>query len=65
MEAMIYGRDRNKFQKLFPNAIFEGYECSIRFAWFFLKKETISKVENICYNNKIKVNCYSKQKGGK
>jgi len=54
-EIMIYGRARQKFQLLFPDAIFEGYECGIRFCYFRFKKYiSDNKIKNICENNKIK-----------
>jgi hypothetical protein len=50
----IYGRSRQKFQKLFPNAVFEGYECNIRFAYFKLKISDAT-LHNICTHEKITI----------
>lgn len=30
----VYGRSRKSFQREFPLAVFEGYECGCKFAWF-------------------------------
>ena len=50
----IYGRSRTKFAKLFPEAIFEGYECNIKYAYFsFKNKVSKNKIQTICDNNKI------------
>ena len=48
----IYGRSCQKFQRVFPDAEFEGYECNIRFAFFKLKISE-SVLRNICANEKI------------
>lgn len=54
---MTYGRNRDKFQKLFPDAKFEGYECNIRFAYFsFKNKVSKTKIQAICEREKIKIN---------
>lgn len=53
IEIMIFGRCRRKFQKLFPKAKFEGYECNIRNCWFSLTGTPIRKVISICLENKI------------
>ena len=54
---MTYGRNRFKFSKLFPDAIFEGYECNIRFAYFtFKNKISKTKIQAICDMEKIKIN---------
>jgi hypothetical protein len=47
-KVMIYGRSRFAFAKLFPDAIFEGYECNIRFAYFtFKNKISEAKIKRI------------------
>jgi hypothetical protein len=54
---MTYGRNRDKFQKLFADAKFEGYECNIRFAYFsFKNKVSKTKIQAICEIEKIKIN---------
>ena len=51
-----FGRNRFKFQKLFPEATFEGYECNIRYCYFSFKhKISRSKIMNICNSEKIKI----------
>lgn len=52
----IYGRNRAKFQSLFPQAIFEGYECNIRFCYFsFKNKISHSLIQRECKSNKIQI----------
>ena len=53
----IFGRSRFKFSKLFPEAIFEGYECNIRYAYFsFKNKISKNKIKSICDSEKINFN---------
>ena len=54
--VQIYGRSRFKFAKLFPMAIFEGYECNIKFAYFTIKtKISGTKIKGICETEKITI----------
>ena len=54
--VMIFGRSRFEFAKLFPEATFEGYECNIRFCYFsFRKNISVSKIEKLCSDHKIKI----------
>lgn len=53
-KVKTFGRNRFKFQKLFPEAIFEGYECNIHYCYFTFKgKISKSLIENICRSEKI------------
>lgn len=54
-EIQIYGRSREKFEKLFPQAIFEGYECNIRYAYYTIKGMSSKSILGICDHNKISV----------
>jgi len=50
-----FGRNRFKFQKLFPEAIFEGYEYNIKYCHFTFKgKISMAKIKSICQSEKIK-----------
>lgn len=51
---MIYGRNRFKFKKLFPEAKFEGYECNIRYCYFTIKLKDKSRILRICQSENIK-----------
>jgi hypothetical protein len=51
---MIFGRSRFKFQKLFPAAKFEGYECNIKYAYFTIKLKDKSRIIRICEAENIK-----------
>jgi hypothetical protein len=56
MEIQLYGRSRFEFEKLFPEAKFEGYEYNIHFCYFsFKKKVSKSKILRLCESKKIKV----------
>ena len=51
-----FGRNRFKFQKLFPEAVFEGYECNIRYCFFsFKNKISKSLIQRICDSENIKI----------
>ena len=54
-----FGRNRFRFQKLFPDAIFEGYECNIKYCFFSFKRKTgiYSKtlIKRICDSENIKI----------
>ena len=54
IEVRIYGRSRSKFQKCFPDAIFNGYECNIRFCYFYIKI-ALESLRNICKNENIEI----------
>jgi hypothetical protein len=55
IEIFTYGRNRKKFQKLFPMAKFEGYESNIKYCWFTLSNVPMRKIKRICKANKIKI----------
>jgi hypothetical protein len=51
---MLYGRSRQKFAKLFPDAKFEGYECNIRYCYFTIKLKDKARIMRICEAENIK-----------
>jgi hypothetical protein len=55
VELKIYGRNRFKFQDLFPDAKFEGYECNITFGYFTIPKKRLSQITRECGNAKIQI----------
>lgn len=55
MQVQIYGRKRFDFQKLFPTAAFEGYECNIRYCYFNIATSEVKKVERVCSQNLITI----------
>lgn len=54
--VQTFGRNRFKFQKLFPEAIFEGYEYNIKYCYFsFKSKISKDKIQRLCDSEKIKI----------
>jgi putative NADPH-quinone reductase len=52
--VVTFGRNRFKFQKLFPEAIFEGYEYNIKYCHFtFKNKISMASIKRICQSEKI------------